>query len=53
MVKLAYDEAKEELFRLIPYDFGFLSVVTYSDYDIDRNRYGILVEGIPEPQKTI
>jgi hypothetical protein len=53
MVKLAYDEAKEELFRLIPYDFGFLFVGTYSDYDIDFNRYGILVEGIPRPQKTL
>jgi hypothetical protein len=51
LMSLACEDAKEELFRAIPYDFGFMFIETYSDYDIDFNRYRLLVEGIPIPKK--
>lgn len=51
LFRLAIEDSKDELYRSIPYDFGFMLVETYSDYDIDYNRYRILVEGIPRPIK--
>lgn len=50
LIRLTYDEAKEELFNSIPYDFGFMFVETYNDFDIDRNQHRLLVEGMPRPK---
>lgn len=51
ITNMVYQEAKEELFRMIPYDFGYPSITTYTEYDIERNRQVTLVEGIPRPKK--
>lgn len=47
LIRLAYDEAKEEFFRSIPYDFGFLYFETFNDFDIDRDQHRIIIEGTP------
>lgn len=47
----AYEDSKKELFESIPYDFGLISITSFVDYEIDFNRYLLLVEGVPKPIK--
>lgn len=51
LTEMVYSDAEEELFRATPYDFGYLAIITYMDYEIDYNRYVVLVEGVPRPEK--
>lgn len=36
-----------KLNKLVPFDFGFYSVETFHEYDIDFNREGFIMEGLP------
>lgn len=53
LTKSAYEDAKAELFKSIPYDFGLISITSFTDYDIAYNRYGFLVEGVPKLAKEL
>lgn len=53
LTEVVYEDAKKELFESIPYDFGLISITTLTDYEIDFNRYLLLVEGVPKPAKEL
>lgn len=53
LTELVYQDSKKELAESIPYDFGFISITSFVDYDIDFNRYVLLVEGVPKPLKEL
>lgn len=51
VISFMYTELQEELFSSVPYDFGAMSIDTYTDYSLDCQKMYITVEAIFNPLK--
>lgn len=49
IVEMIREKLNDDLWSQIPYDFGFFSLVTHQDYEIDYDRYRMTIEGHPVP----